>query len=221
MRLLRPLGVESLEDRVVPAIGGFAFLDYNANGKFDTGGTLPNLGGTNVNPPAGAPGTVRTATDVGFGGLSVRIFDAAGTLIDTQTTAPVTGTVRYRIGDYYNGNFNALELTSDFRFTARVTASVGWTRQDISLPGPGRSFVDNRVPVKRTIAFTNLASLSLLAQYNGQTGQYSTNARLALLNRSGTGLFVVYNDRRDVLDSTSYDTVGRSFVIKFTRLFDM
>ena len=77
------------------------------------------------------------------------------------------------------------------------------------------------MPVKATIAFTNLASLSVLAQYNGQTGQYSANARLALLNRSGTGLFVVYNDRRDVLDTTSYDTVGRSFVIKFTRLFDM
>ena len=43
----------------------------------------------------------------------------------------------------------------------------------------------------------------------------------ALLMVSGTGLFVVYNDRRDVLDTTSYDTVGRSFVIKFTRLFDM
>jgi hypothetical protein len=43
---------------------------------------------------------------------------------------------------------------------------------------------------------------------------------LALLNRSGTGLFVVYNDRRDVLSSTSYETVGRSFVVKYTRLFD-
>jgi Domain of unknown function (DUF5916) len=135
-------------------------------------------------------------------------------------SAPVTGTVRYRIGSYYDGDFNAIELTSDYRFTARVTASIGWTRQDISLPGSGRSFVANLVPVKTTIAFTNLASLSLLAQYNGQTGQYSANARLALLNRSGTGLFIVYNDRRDVLDSTSYDTVGRSFVIKYTRLFD-
>ncbi len=134
-------------------------------------------------------------------------------------SAPVTGTVRYRIGNYYNGDFNALELTSDFRFTARVTASVGWTRQDVDLPQG--AFVANLVPVKATVAFTNLASLSVLAQYNGQTGQYSANARLALLNRSGTGLFIVYNDRRDVLDTTSYDTVGRSFVIKFTRLFDM
>lgn len=133
-------------------------------------------------------------------------------------SAAVTGGIRVRVGEYYDGDFNALELTSEYRFTARVTASLGWTRQDIRLPYG--NFVTNLIPLKTQIAFTNLASLSVLAQYNSTTGQYSTNARLALLNRSGTGLFVVFNDRRDVLDSTSYDTVGRSFVIKYTRLFD-
>jgi len=133
-------------------------------------------------------------------------------------SAAVTGSVRYRVGEYYNGDFKSFELTSEYRFTARITASVGWTWQDIKLPYG--NFTTNLVPVKTQIAFTNLASLSVLAQYNSQTGQYSTNARLALLNRSGTGLFVVFNDRRDNLQSTSYDTVGRSFVIKYTRLFD-
>jgi hypothetical protein len=133
-------------------------------------------------------------------------------------SAPVTATARYRIGNYYNGDFKALELTSDYRFTARITASLGYTRQDIRLPYG--NFVTNLIPFKTQIAFTNLASLSVLAQYNSQTGQYSTNARLALLNRSGTGLFLVFNDRRDNLQSTSYDTVGRSFVVKYTRLFD-
>ena len=133
-------------------------------------------------------------------------------------SAAVTGSARVRVGEYYDGDFKALELTSEYRFTARITASVGWTWQDIKLPYG--NFTTNLVPVKTQIAFTNLASLSVLAQYNSTTGQYSTNARLALLNRSGTGLFVVFNDRRDNLQSTSYDTVGRSFVIKYTRLFD-
>jgi hypothetical protein len=133
-------------------------------------------------------------------------------------SAAVTGSIRYRFGGYYDGDFNAIELSGDFRFTARVTASVGWTRQDVELPYG--SFVTNLIPVKASYSFTNLASLSALVQYNGQTGVYSSNIRLALLNRSGTGLFVVYNDRRDVLDTTSYDTVGRSFVVKYTRLID-
>jgi len=133
-------------------------------------------------------------------------------------SAAVTGGIRYRIGNYYNGDFNSIELTSDYRFTARVTASLGWTRQDVNLPTG--AFVAHLIPLKATVSFTNLASLSALVQYNGQSGQYSSNIRLALLNRSGTGLFVVFNDRRDVLDSTSYDVVGRSFVVKYTRLFD-
>lgn len=133
-------------------------------------------------------------------------------------SSAVTGSIRYRIGNYYNGDFNSVEVTSDYRFTARITASLGWTRQDVNLPTG--AFVANLIPLKATVSFTNLASLSALVQYNGQTGQYSSNIRLALLDRSGTGLFVVFNDRRDVLDSTSYDVVGRSFVVKYTRLFD-
>ena len=60
----------------------------------------------------------------------------------------------------------------------------------------------------------------LLLQYNGQTGQFSSNVRLALLNRSGTGLFVVYNDTQDYSDRESI-TLGRSLVVKFSRMFDV
>ena len=134
-------------------------------------------------------------------------------------SAAVTGSARYRYGNYYDGDFQALELTSDYRFTARLTASVGWTRQDIDLPGG--SFVANLVPVKASYSFTNLASVSALVQYNGQSGLYSSNIRLALLDRSGTGLFVVYNDRRDTTSFTPVETLVRSFVIKFTGLFDL
>ncbi|MBI3264179.1 MAG: hypothetical protein HYZ58_13665, partial [Acidobacteria bacterium] len=44
--------------------------------------------------------------------------------------------------------------------------------------------------------------------------------RLALLNRSGTGLFVVYNDRRDTTTLDPREVLGRSFVVKYTRLLD-
>jgi hypothetical protein len=40
--------------------------------------------------------------------------------------------------------------------------------------------------------------------------------RLALLNRSGTGFFVVYNDRRDTL---SGQLVERALIVKLTNLF--
>jgi hypothetical protein len=133
-------------------------------------------------------------------------------------SARVTGTVRARVGNYYDGDFKSVEITSDYRITPKATASLGWTRQHIDLPYG--NFVNNLVPIKANYSFTTLTSLSALLQYNGQTGQFSSNVRFALLNRSGTGLFVVYNDRRDLLSSTSLETLGRSFVVKYTRLID-
>jgi hypothetical protein len=133
-------------------------------------------------------------------------------------SARVTGTIRYRIGHYYDGDFNGFEITSDYRITPKATASLGWTRQDIDLPYG--SFVNNLIPIKGNYSFTTLTNLSALLQYNGQTGQFSSNVRFAWLNRSGTGLFVVFNDRRDLLSSTSLETLGRSFVVKYTRLID-
>jgi hypothetical protein len=133
-------------------------------------------------------------------------------------SARVTGTIRTRIGDYYDGDFKSVEITSDYRITPKATASLGWTRQWIDLPYG--SFVNNLVPMKANYSFTTLTSLSALLQYNGQTGQFSSNVRFAWLNRSGTGLFVVFNDRRDLLSSTALETLGRSFVVKYTRLID-
>ena len=85
---------------------------------------------------------------------------------------------------------------------------------------PYGNFVNHLMPIKANYSFTNLTNLSALPQYNGQTGQFSSNVRFAMLNRSGTGLFVVFNDRRDLLSSTVAETLGRSFVIKYTRLVD-
>jgi len=133
-------------------------------------------------------------------------------------SARVTGTIRARIGKYYDGDFNGVEITSDYRITPKITASLGWTRQNIDLPYG--EFTNDLVPIKANISFTTLINLSSLLQYNGQTGQFSSNVRFAWLNRSGTGLFVVFNDRRDLLSSTSIDTLGRSFVVKYTRLVD-
>jgi hypothetical protein len=74
--------------------------------------------------------------------------------------------------------------------------------------------------VKLSYSFTTLASVQALIQYNNQSSLISSNIRVALLNRSGTGLFLVFNDRRDTTTFNPYETLGRSFVVKYTRLFD-
>jgi hypothetical protein len=109
-------------------------------------------------------------------------------------------------------------LTVGLRAGARLLSELGWNRDDVTLSG-GR-FRNDLVPMKVSYAFTSLASLQGLIQYNKQASTISSNLRLALLNRSGTGFFVVYNDRRDTSPFTPDELLGRSFIIKYTRLFD-
>jgi uncharacterized protein DUF5916/cellulose/xylan binding protein with CBM9 domain len=136
----------------------------------------------------------------------------------SDPSAVFSVTFRHRIGGYYDGDFDSEEFTSNVRLGARFIGNVGWTRQHASLPGG--TFTTHLVPMKASYAFTTLASIQALLQYNSQTSQFSSNIRLAVLNRSGTGLFVVYNDRQDTTDFTTIETLGRSFIVKYTRLLD-
>jgi hypothetical protein len=140
--------------------------------------------------------------------------------------APINFSVVPTWGSFYDGTWVQWAVNLEGRLGARASASVGLTRADVKLPSG--NFVTNIVPVKVSYSFTPLASLAALVQYNAQSSTVNSNIRLALLNRSGTGLFVVYNDQRDTsLETRSRrgldvdeNLLGRSFIVKFTRLFD-
>ena len=137
---------------------------------------------------------------------------------NTDPSAPISVRLIQRTGSFYNGDYFGWDLTIGLRAGARLISEIGWNRDDVELPGG--SFKNDLIPITITYAFTSLASLQGLIQYNRQTSTISSNIRLALLNRSGTGLFLVYNDRRDTSDFTRDELLGRSFVVKYTRLFD-
>ena len=145
----------------------------------------------------------------------------------SNPSAPVFFTYRQDIGSFYDGDLNRLRLELGFRRGAKLEARVGWTRENVSLSGG--DFTTNLVPIRVTYSFTTLASLSALVQYNSTTASVSSNIRLALLNRSGTGFFAVYNDQRNTLSTDRFantemmarpSVLGRSFIIKYTYLFD-
>jgi uncharacterized protein DUF5916 len=137
----------------------------------------------------------------------------------SDPSAVVSTTLRWRRhGGFYDGDFNAYETTVSWHTGKRFIGSLGYTRQNVELKYG--AFHTDLVPLKFSYAFTTLASIQALVQYNNQSSLLTSNVRLALLNRSGTGLFVVYNDRRDTTEFTPVETLGRSFIVKYTRLFD-
>jgi hypothetical protein len=142
-------------------------------------------------------------------------------------SAPFFANAVYTWGGLYDGDLSRIDLTANVKLGAKLQGSVGWRRDDVTLPGG--DFIYDLVPVKVNYSFTPLTSISALIQYNSQTADISSNVRFALLNRSGTGLFVVYNDQRNTLDYERIDAetglvfppvIGRSFIVKYTYLFD-
>ncbi|MBI1873633.1 MAG: carbohydrate binding family 9 domain-containing protein [Acidobacteria bacterium] len=136
----------------------------------------------------------------------------------SDPSARFSGTIRVRTGGFYDGDYTSVELNGNVRVGSRFIGSAGWTRQNVDLKYG--KFHTDLVPVRVSYSFTTLASLQALMQYNNQSSLLSSNIRLALLNRSGTGLFVVYNDRRDTTTLDPREVLGRSFVVKYTRLLD-
>ncbi len=136
----------------------------------------------------------------------------------SDPSAWFSGVARYRTGGFYDGDYKSIELQGNMRVGSMFTTGVGWTRQIVDLQYG--NFIADLLPVNVAYSFTTLASIQALVQYNSQTSLFTSNVRLALLNRSGTGLFVVYNDRRDTSTFDPRDVLGRSFVIKYTRLLD-
>ena len=151
-----------------------------------------------------------------------QVHAGGSTPSSTSTTRAraVTGTIRYRIGNYYDGDFKSLELTSDYRITPQVDG-----QRRLDAPGH-RAAVRQRSSTtwcrsRPTTRSRRWPASRRCCSTTGRPAQFSSNVRLALLNRSGTGLFVVYNDRRDTSSFTPLETLGRSFVVKYTRLFDL
>ena len=66
-------------------------------------------------------------------------------------------------------------------------------------------------------AFTPRAFFNAFLQYNADTRQVSSNIRFNITYRPLSDIYVVYNDTRD---GARKEAVGRSLVIKLTRMVD-
>jgi hypothetical protein len=91
-------------------------------------------------------------------------------------------------------------------------------RNDVDLPGG--SFVTNLLRARLSYSFTPRLFVQTLVQYNDRIDNWSTNLRVGWLQTANTGLFVVYNDNREV-GGLPLDVRDRSLVVKFSRMIDV
>ena len=136
----------------------------------------------------------------------------------TNSGRPVSTHFDVIIGGFFGGSRVQYGPSLNLKMGDRFTTGLALSRNDVELPVG--SFVTNVVRTRLSYSFTPRIFVQTLLQYNDRADLWSTNLRFGLLSEANTGLFVVYNDTRE-LDHVVLRGAGRSLTIKYSRLIDV
>ncbi|MDA2927916.1 carbohydrate binding family 9 domain-containing protein [Acidobacteria bacterium AH-259-G07] len=152
---------------------------------------------------------------------------------NSNPSAPLSVNVGLDAGGFYNGSIRTYAAGLNWRRGSQLTTSVNYTHNKLDFPVEGingefgGAFKTNLVGARVNYSFTPRIFLQSLLQYNDGGDNWSSNIRFGWLNTAGTGLYVVYNETRDLegLDRGLERFVppggplNRALYIKFTREF--
>lgn len=126
--------------------------------------------------------------------------------------------MRAIIGGFFGGDRVSLSPSLTVRLGDTFSSQFSVSHNNIDLPGG--SFTTNLLRARLSYSFTPRVYLQSLVQYNDQADIWSMNLRFGWLQAANTGLFLVYNQTNDI-DGVPLSTLNRSFVLKYTYLFDV
>ena len=138
----------------------------------------------------------------------------------TNQGAPFSLNFETRIGGFFGGERVSLSPVVRMRAGETLTAEIAYQRNDVELPWG--DFSTNLLRTRLSYSFNTRTFVQGLAQYNDRADLWSVNVRFGWLQAANTGLFVVYTDTRGLYDLFERpQRTDRSFVIKFSRMFDV
>lgn len=143
-------------------------------------------------------------------------------LYEHDPSKRLTFQTTWTFGEYFNGDRQALSTSTSFRFSSRSQVKLRYELNRVDFPAGIRGlndFTSHIVGLNLLHSFSTKLLAQGLIQYNANSGEVSSNLRLSLVNVQGPNLYIVFNERRDVLDPTPYPTLGRAFIIKYAHLF--
>ena len=133
---------------------------------------------------------------------------------------PISGTVLFQRGGFYDGDITALTVSSArVSVTPQLSIEPSLSINDVHLPYG--DFVNTLVRARTDYAFSPRMFASGLLQYNTTDDSFSSNLRFRWEYHPGSELFVVYTDERDTVVSGFPQLKNRAFVVKITRLWQL
>ncbi len=138
----------------------------------------------------------------------------------TNQGAALSLEMRSTLGGFFGGSRVNLNPTIRGRLGDKLTSELSYSRNDVRLPEG--DFSTNLTRLRVSFSFTTRAFLQGLVQHNDRADLWSMNLRFGWLQAANTGLFIVYNDTRYLYDLVRQpERQDRSFVVKFSRTFDL
>ncbi len=146
---------------------------------------------------------------------------------NTNRADPISFSNRISVGSFLGGTRTSLSGGVNARRGGTFTGGVNITHNRIDLPQGDFNTTLTRLQAR--YAFTPALSIQSSVQYSDQTGVWTGFVRFGWQDTAGTGLYVVYNERQlmdvqgisGILPRDGLDTAERTFVIKYTRQFDV
>ena len=138
----------------------------------------------------------------------------------TNEGAPISLNLRSTIGGVFGGDRVSFEPTLRMRAGDTLTTELAYQRNAVDLPGG--AFTTHLVRTRLSYSFNTRTFVQGLVQYNNRADLWSMNFRFGWLQAANTGLFVVYTDTRGLYDLFDRpERTDRSFVVKYSRMFDV
>ena len=136
---------------------------------------------------------------------------------NTNLTKPFNIIMVNKIGGFFGGYRQNVDLTIGNRFGNRFTSEIISKYNDVHLPGG--NFISHLIKTRLTYAFSPKIYIQFLIQYNNQSDEWSINSRFIWQKSAATGLYLVFNQTQDY-DGIPIDYKTTSIVLKYSYLFD-
>lgn len=136
---------------------------------------------------------------------------------NTSTRVPVVFRTGADVGSFFSGSRKGGFGSVEFRSGSTLAGQLRLEHSQIDLREG--SFDATLASARAGYSFSPNLFVQALVQYGSQSKVWSGNIRLGWLDKAGTGLFLVYNERQMIEGIAG--PLERSFLVKFTRQFDV
>ncbi len=135
----------------------------------------------------------------------------------SDPSASIFGVMNITIGSFFDGDIRSYDFSLGLRTGPKFITTFDFVNTEVD--ADWGHFNTNLGRIKINYSFSPYRFIQSFFQYNSRSHEFSSNIRFGLTTTSGTGLFVVYNERYET-PGERFDPLERAFFVKYSHQFD-